>query len=265
MTFGEKIQQLRKKGGLSQEGLAERIAVTRQTISKWELDQSTPDLEFISQLSDIFGVSTDYLIKEDMATPDGPPVNKRTFRMLDRFKQISLLTFSATGLIAIVVCVICDYFISDGLSWSLISGLSIVSAWLLLLPFLRAKNHATLKTLIVFSAISIPYLVALRCILDRPVVLSLGICIDVVVLLGLWCVYAIFRRCDDRAWKAFGFSFLVMIPIPLAITHIVAYFIAEAKSDLSSDILHGTITLVLAAVCFGMDYLTARKRNEERE
>ena len=43
MTFGEKIQKLRKQQGLSQEALAEKVTVTRQTISKWELDQSTPE------------------------------------------------------------------------------------------------------------------------------------------------------------------------------------------------------------------------------
>lgn len=63
MSFGERITELRKKNGVTQEQLAEKIGVTRQTISKWELDQSTPDLEYISILSDNFNVSTDYLIK----------------------------------------------------------------------------------------------------------------------------------------------------------------------------------------------------------
>ena len=62
MTLGEKIQKLRKQRGLSQEALAEKVTVTRQTISKWELGQSLPDLDFIAQLSDIFNVSSDYLI-----------------------------------------------------------------------------------------------------------------------------------------------------------------------------------------------------------
>lgn len=57
MTLGEKIQKLRKQRGLSQEALAEKVTVTRQTISKWELGQSLPDLDFIAQLSDIFSVS----------------------------------------------------------------------------------------------------------------------------------------------------------------------------------------------------------------
>ena len=66
MTLGEKIQKLRKQRGLSQEALAEKVTVTRQTISKWELGQSLPDLDFIAQLSDIFSVSSDYLIKDEM-------------------------------------------------------------------------------------------------------------------------------------------------------------------------------------------------------
>ena len=65
MSFGEKLQKLRKAQGLSQEELVARLSVTRQTISKWELDQSTPELGLLAQISDIFSVTTDYLIKTE--------------------------------------------------------------------------------------------------------------------------------------------------------------------------------------------------------
>ena len=65
MTFGEKIQALRKQAGLSQENLAEKLDITRQTVSKWELDQSTPELGYIAKLADLYNVSTDYLIRDD--------------------------------------------------------------------------------------------------------------------------------------------------------------------------------------------------------
>ena len=64
MTLGEKIQALRKQSGMSQEQLAERITISRQAISRWELNESIPDADNIVQLSHIFGVSTDYLLKE---------------------------------------------------------------------------------------------------------------------------------------------------------------------------------------------------------
>ncbi|MDR2182634.1 MAG: helix-turn-helix domain-containing protein [Clostridiales bacterium] len=63
MTLGEKIQVLRKQSGMSQEQLAERITISRQAISRWELNESVPDVDNIVQLSRIFGVSTDYLLK----------------------------------------------------------------------------------------------------------------------------------------------------------------------------------------------------------
>lgn len=63
MALGETLSSLRKAKGLSQEQLAEELGLTRQTISKWECNQSTPDLEYLVQLSDFFAVSADYLIK----------------------------------------------------------------------------------------------------------------------------------------------------------------------------------------------------------
>ena len=66
MILADKIIELRKKAGLSQEELAEQLGVSRQSVSKWEGAQSTPDLARIIRLSQIFGVSTDYLLKEEM-------------------------------------------------------------------------------------------------------------------------------------------------------------------------------------------------------
>ena len=63
MKTADRIQQLRKARGLSQEALAEAIGVSRQAVSKWESEQSMPDIEKIILLSDYFDVSTDYLLK----------------------------------------------------------------------------------------------------------------------------------------------------------------------------------------------------------
>lgn len=63
MKFSEKLTELRHSRGWSQEQLGERLGVTRQTVSKWELGSTTPELEKLAMMSDIFGVSTDELIK----------------------------------------------------------------------------------------------------------------------------------------------------------------------------------------------------------
>lgn len=66
MIFADKLIELRKKSGMSQEELAEKLGVSRQSVSKWEGAQSTPDLNRILELSKIFGVTTDYLLKDEM-------------------------------------------------------------------------------------------------------------------------------------------------------------------------------------------------------
>ena len=66
MIFADKLIDLRKKNGWSQEELAEKLNVSRQAVSKWEGAQSVPDMGRIIQLSELFGVSTDYLLKDNI-------------------------------------------------------------------------------------------------------------------------------------------------------------------------------------------------------
>lgn len=66
MIFADKLILLRKKAGWSQEELAEQMDITRQSVSKWEGAQSVPDLEKMIRLSELFGVSTDYLLKDEI-------------------------------------------------------------------------------------------------------------------------------------------------------------------------------------------------------
>lgn len=63
MNMADRIQTLRKSRGISQEELADKIGVSRQAVSKWESEQSSPDIEKIILLSDYFDVTTDYLLK----------------------------------------------------------------------------------------------------------------------------------------------------------------------------------------------------------
>lgn len=84
MIFADKLIALRKKSGWSQEELAEKLGVTRQSVSKWEGAQSVPDIDKILQLSHLFGVTTDYLLKDELGEPeytagdDAPALRKVT-------------------------------------------------------------------------------------------------------------------------------------------------------------------------------------------
>ena len=77
MKFHDKLQVLRKERGLSQEGLAERLDVSRQAISKWESGSAYPEIEKLVQLSDIFGVTLDNLMKDGPLQQDGQKESAR--------------------------------------------------------------------------------------------------------------------------------------------------------------------------------------------
>ena len=76
MNIADRIQHLRKVKGISQEELADKIGVSRQAVSKWESEQTSPDIEKIILMSDFFDVTTDYILKGIEPIPDEPMLQK---------------------------------------------------------------------------------------------------------------------------------------------------------------------------------------------
>ena len=82
MKISEKIVHLRKMNGLSQEDLAEKLEVSRQAISRWEMGTAKPDANNILQISKLFGVTTDYLLHDEYESDDDLPKIKENNQIL---------------------------------------------------------------------------------------------------------------------------------------------------------------------------------------
>ena len=80
MNIGERIYELRRKNSMSQEDLAEKMNVSRQSISKWESNQSVPEVEKLIQLSNIFNVSTDWILKGENSKKQTSQSNKNNLK-----------------------------------------------------------------------------------------------------------------------------------------------------------------------------------------
>ena len=96
MILADKIIRLRKKNGWTQEELAEKLNVSRQAVSKWEGAQTIPDLEKILQLGDLFGVTTDYLLKDNIENEEfaNNILNSRVNRIsYERIKETIVLAY----------------------------------------------------------------------------------------------------------------------------------------------------------------------------
>ena len=113
MTMGEKIVALRKGQGWSQDDLAERLDVSRQSVSKWEGGLAAPEIEKLLRLSEIFSVSCDYLIKDDMTLPEtaeaapapGPALRQVTREDAETFLALKRASAKPTAL-AVALCIL---------------------------------------------------------------------------------------------------------------------------------------------------------------
>lgn len=112
MILADKIITLRKKAGWSQEELASQLGVTRQSVSKWEGTQSVPDLDKVVQMSRLFGVSTDYLLKDELeeeefveSEADEAPLRRVTMEQAARYLALRKACAPKIAL-AVAMCII---------------------------------------------------------------------------------------------------------------------------------------------------------------
>lgn len=112
MTIGEKIQNLRKQRGMSQEQLAEALGVSRQAVSKWEAGQSVPDIDKIISICDYFGVTTDYILRNAEMTQSQHEVAQNAYNMSEKEldenikKKQRLALLLAIAIVLYILCVV---------------------------------------------------------------------------------------------------------------------------------------------------------------
>jgi len=101
MELWNKLLELRKKNGFSQEQLAEKLGVSRQTISKWELNESSPDLKQAKELSKIFKVSIDELVNNDVSN-----IIIEKISNTERLAQLTIKIIKGIGILIVVTIVL---------------------------------------------------------------------------------------------------------------------------------------------------------------
>ena len=97
MTIGEMIKEIRKNAGLSQEQFAEKLAISRQAVSKWERGVALPDIENIMYISDLFNVSLDTIVKGD---------EKMTRKIISDSKNAKFMNKAFIGIIVVTTAII---------------------------------------------------------------------------------------------------------------------------------------------------------------
>ena len=260
--IGEVIAKCRKEKKLTQAQLAERLNITDRAVSKWETGKSMPDSSIMLELCEILGITVNDLLSgekismesyEKKADENLIALKRKDENNMTKNAVISLL-FSATLLIGIMVCLICNIAISGNLTWSLIPISSIVFVWVVSFPSIILGKKGMLISLISLSAFVIPYLFLLSRLIKVKEVFSVGVIMAVASILFLWVIAAIWNRVGKtRKLIALGMIFLLAIPFMVIINVILSRMIVEPVLDIW-DMLSIFILLILAFIFFICDY-----------
>ena len=135
MNFSEKLLTLRKANELTQEQLAEKLDVSRQSISKWESGQATPELDKIVALSAIFNVTTDYLLKSseiDDLSVKTEMLEKQQQLMFVREKKQKRIFWCVMYSLAVYLIFFAAYFIGHFHFWKWVANPSVMFAGFLI-------------------------------------------------------------------------------------------------------------------------------------
>ena len=151
MTLSEKITALRTGRKLSQGDVAERLDVSRQSVSKWETGQSVPELDKIVRLADLFGVSVDELVRDGDAPQPQPEAEQQVVYVKPRLSKVQIagVVLLVLGLLNAAWGAVISYPI-----WMLLSSLVVVIS----LPFLLCRKHPFLAAGWVAVALSLVFL-----------------------------------------------------------------------------------------------------------
>ena len=138
MKINEKIYNLRKEHNLSQEELADKLNVSRQTISKWELGESNPDFDKIEPLCDVFNITTEELLRDKKEI-----VQSENSQKVDVIKAILICVSIFFYFIAIIATVVAEEFLhlNDGLVAATFLTLTAIATIILVFTLLTRRSN----------------------------------------------------------------------------------------------------------------------------
>lgn len=266
VQLGALIRELRTERGLTQQQLADRLGVTDKAVSKWERDICCPDITLLLPLAAVLGVTVSELLAGRREPENTAPAvedmvvsaisyseTARKKNSLD-WRLLAFMGLTASSIIAVATCLICDLAVNGRYLWSPPVYPSIGLAWLVCTPLLLARHHPVRWSLAVLTVAVLPYLCGLGWMLKQPLVIKMSIWIAPIGLAYLWLLYFLCLRLHRRRWLAAGWGLLLAAPLAAGVN-----FVVDCYVD-SSGYHNVWIVLLCAAACFAVDYIQERWR-----
>lgn len=264
------ICELRKSKNMTQKQLAEKLNMTDKAVSKWERGLGYPDITALSPLADILGVTINELLsgeKDEKLIPKADDIIKNTLQYADKVTAGHKVTISNmvkaiisfVFLLAIFICVICDFAVTKTFSWSIYPVSSLIFAWTIIIPLIHFKKHKYTISLVSISVLTIPflYIIEQSCGVTGWV-LTIGIPTSLIALAYLWIVCCLYTYTKINKWFVSSIAMFLGLILSVGINYIIAKAILEPIIDVW-DIFSSFIIIIVAIVFLIIGYISKKK------
>lgn len=208
-SIGERIYDLRNRNSMSQGALANKLDVSRQTISKWENNMCLPEAEKLLQLSEIFGVSTDYILKgRTIVEPEPVYIYVKDPESENNSRHNEKIVRKYVGIVIAVLGGLLSAWLALLGSWLFI----IFTGALVLLGILFAcniKHPWIIVSWVVYSLsmIALPFCSAISPLLIfNPIIYTEGYLVHLLLAWGIWIALAVLILCTVKAKRGYIFK-----------------------------------------------------------
>lgn len=266
------IAEQRKIKGMTQKELAEKLSVTDKAVSKWERGLSCPDISLLSTLSNILEVSLSELLNGEKSriseTADAEEIVGTTLQYAHTvtkskskiIRSLFAVSISALFLLAIIVCLICNFAITGYLTWGWFPISSLIYLWLIVMPTIIWSKNGVYISLILISFLTIPFLFVLETVIGiKGVIMPIGASVSIVSIAYLWVVYLLIGRTKWPKYIAVAITVIAALPLSFAINYIVSQHTGKPITDIW-DILTYFILTIISALILGYGYIKYKHR-----
>lgn len=271
-TVGQFLQELRRESNMELVTAASMIGVEAEELLQWEEGTTYPTIDYVQSLANTYHVSVDEIVQgsylaqasfmpsseearseseEELADSNGAsPSQSKLAKFMPRSLEW-LGAITAVFAFVIVACLLIDLLSIGRITWSAITGVTIVFAWGLILPLFFKLTSAVMSTLIAFSALILPYLFVLDQVNGADNILTkVAVPITAVVLVYLWALYFMHKKLNLSLRRFIAYAAIGLAPV----TFLVNYVVSVQFNVPLFSVWNVLVIIVLIAIGAGLIY-----------
>ena len=274
--MGEFIFSMRKAKNMTQKELAEKLNVTDKAVSKWERGLGYPDITILPSLSEALGATMGDLLKGEITTAEtlqestADEIISNTLQYAGEVRRhrkftasnLAISILSIAFLIAVFVCLLCNFVSKGKIDWALYPVGSLIFPWFVIVPLIYFKKHKYVISLAMLSVLLIPLLYLIEQLgPNKNWLMPLGIPATLISLAYFWIAVPLFAYTKINRWYLSAAVILLGVGLDCGIEYYVQLFVQRSNPDIY-NVFSNICVVIIALAVFFIGFARKRKQLE---